>query len=174
MEYEIIKSKRKTLAVEVTKDKKIIVRAPLRCSQKTIDTFLSENREWIKNTLVKIEKRNENAKKYDIPEGEEQQYKMLAQRILPEKTKKFAEIMGVTPSYVKITAAKTRFGSCNGKNGICYSYRLMAYPEEAIDYVVVHELAHIQYKNHGKDFYRKIESVMPDYKEREKILKHKE
>lgn len=174
MEYEIKKSSRKTLAIEVTKDKKIIVRAPLRCSQKVIDSFVESNKDWLMNAFIKIDKRHANAQKYDIPDSEKQKYISLAKTILPEKTKKFGEIMGLRPSYVKITSAKTRFGSCNGKNGICYSYRLMTYPEEAIDYVVVHELAHITHKNHSKEFYKLIASVLPDYKQRERILKNKE
>ena len=79
--------------------------------------------------------------------------------------------MGLNPTGIKITSAEKRFGSCNGKNSICYSWRLMQYPAEAIDYVVVHELAHIKHKNHGKEFYRLIENFLPDYKNREKLLK---
>ena len=79
--------------------------------------------------------------------------------------------MGVVPSNVSINQAKTRFGSCNPKNSICFTYRLILYPKEAIDYVVVHELAHIKEKNHGKRFYALIKQYMPDYKQRENLLK---
>lgn len=79
--------------------------------------------------------------------------------------------MGVSPTGIKITSAKKRFGSCSGKNSLCFSFMLMQYPEEAVDYVVVHELAHIRHHNHSRDFYRFIEKYMPDYKEREKLLK---
>lgn len=64
-----------------------------------------------------------------------------------------------------------RFGSCSASNRLCFAWRLMRYPEAAVDYVVVHELAHIRYKNHGPAFYRLIASVLPDYKERIKLLK---
>ena len=79
--------------------------------------------------------------------------------------------MGLEPTGVKITSAKKRFGSCSAKNSICYSWRLMLYSKEAIDYVVVHELAHIAHKNHGPQFYALIEKYLPDYKEREKLLR---
>ena len=81
--------------------------------------------------------------------------------------------MGLTPTSVKITSAKTRFGSCSSKNALCFSLYLCLYPSEAIDYVVVHELAHIKHKNHSREFYDFVASVMPDYKEREKIVKGK-
>lgn len=73
----------------------------------------------------------------------------------------YAAIMGVVPTSVKITAAKSRFGSCSGKNGICFSLYLMQYQEEAIDYVVVHELAHIRHHDHSSAFYAEVAKVMP-------------
>ena len=79
--------------------------------------------------------------------------------------------MGVCPTGMRITGARTRFGSCSGKNSICFSWRLMAYPQEAVDYVVVHELAHILHKNHGPAFYQCIESVLPDWRQRRALLK---
>lgn len=79
--------------------------------------------------------------------------------------------MGLTPAGIKITSAEKRFGSCSAKDSLCFSYRLMLYPPDAVDYVVVHELAHIRHKNHGKQFYALIAQVMPDYKERERLLK---
>jgi predicted metal-dependent hydrolase len=72
---------------------------------------------------------------------------------------------------VKITSAKTRFGSCSGKNNICFSYILMQYPEQAIDYVVLHELAHTRHHNHGPKFWALVEKYMPDYKQRRQMLK---
>ena len=72
---------------------------------------------------------------------------------------------------VKITTARKRYGSCSGKNSLCFSCFLMLCPEEAIDLVVVHELCHIQVKNHGPDFYALLEQVLPDWRERKKLLR---
>ena len=79
--------------------------------------------------------------------------------------------MGVEYSGVKITSAKTRYGSCSAENSICFSYLLMLKPLRAVDYVVVHELAHTVHHNHSRQFYALIEKYMPDYKERIKELK---
>lgn len=97
--------------------------------------------------------------------------KFRAKSVLPKLTEKFAEKMNVNYGTVKITSAKKRFGSCSVKNNICYSYILMEYPYEAIEYVVVHELAHTIHHNHSREFYNFIEKFLPDYKEREKLLK---
>ncbi|MBQ3537483.1 MAG: M48 family metallopeptidase, partial [Clostridia bacterium] len=77
----------------------------------------------------------------------------------------------VTPLRITVTGAKTRFGSCSGKNSISFSFYLMRYPEEAVDYVVVHELCHIIHHNHSAAFYKEVEKILPDYKRREKILR---
>jgi predicted metal-dependent hydrolase len=84
---------------------------------------------------------------------------------------KYAAIMGVFPEHVSINSAKTRFGSCSSKKRLNFSCRLMTYDERAIDYVVVHELAHLKHLNHSKDFWAFVEKFMPDYKERKKLLK---
>lgn len=79
--------------------------------------------------------------------------------------------MGLRPAGITITGARTRFGSCSSKRRISFSFRLMQYPPEAIDYVVVHELAHLRHMNHSAQFYALIEQYMPDYKVRRAMLK---
>ena len=91
--------------------------------------------------------------------------------VLPRLVEKYSELMGLYPSSVKITSARTRFGSCGPNNSICFSWRLMAYPAEVAEYVVVHELAHIKHRNHGDEFYALVEKYLPDYKDRRRLLK---
>ena len=79
--------------------------------------------------------------------------------------------MGTDYTGIKITSAKTRYGSCSAKNSLCFSLYLMQKPLYAVDYVIVHELAHTVHHNHGKDFYKLIEKYMPDYKDRISFLK---
>ena len=79
--------------------------------------------------------------------------------------------MDVRPTGLKITTARKRYGSCSGKNSLCFSCFLMDCPEEAIDLVVVHELCHIREKNHGPRFYALLGQYLPDYKERKKLLR---
>ncbi len=97
-------------------------------------------------------------------------YRMLAQRDLTAVTLKFAEKMGVTPSNIKINGAKTRWGSCSPGKNINFSWRLIMAEEAVIDYVVVHELAHLMEMNHSKQFWNIVAGVIPDYKERKARL----
>ena len=167
--YLLKRSKRKTLAVEVTRAGEVIVRAPLRMPEREILRFLSAQREWIDAHVV-LQKQREAA--HPAPDAaEEARLKALAKEVIPPRVAHYGSIMGLAPTSVKITSAKTRFGSCSAKNGLCFSWRLMQYPMEAVDYVVVHELAHIVHKNHGKAFYALIGSVLTDYPERRKLLK---
>lgn len=169
-EYELIKSSRKTIEISISKELKIIVRAPYKMSHVDIDKFVLKHENWIEKHLV-IAKDRYKSKGYDeLSDDEIINLKQKAMEIIPGRIEYFSKIMNVKPSGVKITSAKTRWGSCSSKNSLCFSYRLMLYPPEAIDYVVVHELAHIRIKNHGKLFYQEIEKYMPDYKNRKKML----
>ena len=168
-EIKIIRSKRKTLSLEVKENGEVVLRVPFWCSSKTIDDFVNAKNDWLKSALERQKKISEN--KVQLDDKRIAELKRSATILLPERVSYYSKLMGVEPTGIKITSAQKRFGSCNTKNSICFSYLLMLYPQEAIDYVVVHELAHIRFHNHGKDFYSFIESVLPDYKNREKILK---
>ncbi len=168
MEYKLIRSKRKTIELSIDDDFIPLVKAPLKMSAEDIDAFVAKHEKWIEKHIVK---KREHAKKFALTDEEIFVLKTKALPYLTERTEYFAEIMGVEPKGIKITSAEKRFGSCSAKNSICYSWRLMQYPPEAVDYVVVHELAHIVYKNHGSGFYKFIEKILPDYKKRENMLK---
>lgn len=94
-----------------------------------------------------------------------------AKRIFLSVSEKWAKEMCVQFSSVKITSAKTRWGSCSGKNDIHFTFRLLYAPKPVVDYVIVHELAHVKEKNHSKNFWALVERYIPDYKEKRKWLK---
>lgn len=164
IEYELTRSKRKSISMRVSNDQRILVRAPLRLPKKDIDSFVLKHSAWI--DTQKLRRKN-------TPTCEQQEsMKKEAAILLPQRVEYYSRIMGVNPTGIKITSAETRWGSCSGKNSLCFSYRLMRLPMELIDYIVVHELAHIRVKNHSAAFYREIERFMPDHKTRRFKLKH--
>lgn len=169
MTYEIVRSRRRTVALEVTREGRVLVRAPLRMPQGEIERFVASHAAWLEKAQAKVAARQ--AAHPPLAEQETAALRQRAKELLPDRVAHYAAIMGVTPTSVKITSARTRFGSCSGKNGICFSLYLMQYPEEAIDYVVVHELAHIRHHDHSLAFYAEVAKVLPDYKERMKLLK---
>ena len=166
-DYTLIRSKRKSVSIQVDENCNITVRAPLRLSQKEIDRILLEKKAWLEKTIVSQREKKKNAKVYS--DDEIKLLRKKAKEIIPLKVKYYAGIMQVNPASVKINSAKKRYGSCSGTNNLNFSLYLMDKDERFIDYVVVHELAHIKHHNHSKDFYNFIEQFMPDYKERMKL-----
>ncbi|MCL2109166.1 MAG: M48 family metallopeptidase [Oscillospiraceae bacterium] len=100
-----------------------------------------------------------------------QLYKTLAKRHLTSRIINFAKLMNVAPIAVKINSAKTRWGSCSGRKSINFSWRLIMADDDVIDYVTVHELAHITEMNHSPRFWKIVENILPDYKNRQLKLK---
>lgn len=167
MEYEVIFSKRKTIALEV-KDGVVLVRAPQKASDDYIKSFVEKNKNWIEKRLQKSKKQADiisSLSKKDIT-----RLKALAKEALAKKVEYYECLMGVKAQKITITSARRRFGSCNAKNEICFSCFLMLYPDEAINYVVVHELAHIKHHNHSKAFHQFLQKFYPDEKEAKKLL----
>lgn len=168
LNYTVKRSKRKTVGLEITKDCEIIVRAPIGMSDKQVAEFVVKCSGWIAKKLPEAQKRAARSRK--IAENETE-LRRAARETIPVLVEKYSKIMGLKPTSVKITSAEKRFGSCSDKNGLCFSWRLLAYPTAAVEYVVVHELAHIKHHNHSAAFYALIEKYMPDYKERQRLLK---
>lgn len=168
--YEIIRSRRKTMSLMIrSKDLAVVVRAPLRLPEEEIHAFVLKHQDWLDRHIAQL-----RAYKDRHPEPTPQEAERLmqaAKAILPSKVAHYASIMGVSPTGITITGAATRFGSCSAKDRLCFSWRLMSYPEEAIDYVVVHELAHIRHKDHSPAFHAFVASVLPDHLERRKLLR---
>lgn len=170
MEYTLLYEKRKTLSVKVTDDLSVIVKAPKGFPRAEIDRFVHTHTAWIEKTRARVKKRAETEKA--LTDRHISKLRTRAASEIPKRVAHFAKIMDVRPTGIKITSAKTRFGSCNSKNSLCFSWRLMLFPPAAIDYVVVHELAHIKEKNHSPAFYAVVAAVLPDYKAREQLLKN--
>lgn len=169
MNYQLIRSARRTLALEITQEGRVVIRAPQRMPQSQIDAFWNAQQGWLRTHLAL-----QQARMAAHPEPNPAQRQALIDRaveILPQKVAYYGQIMGLQPTGITITGARTRFGSCSPKNRLCFSWRLMDYPEAAIDYVVVHELAHLVHRNHGPEFHALVASVLPDHRERRALLK---
>lgn len=168
-DYNLIRSKRKTISIRIDENCHLVVRAPLRTPKQEIDKIVSNQSGWIEKHMPEARRRMEQSKLI-TPEL----MKELAERakeVLPQRVEHYAKLMKVEPTGIKITSARKRFGSCSGKNSLCFSCLLMLYLPEAVDCVVVHELAHIRHHDHSAAFYDFIYSVMPDYRQRESLLR---
>lgn len=160
--FDLTKSDRKTISIEVRPDGKVTVRAPFKMPYAEIVKFVESREGWIEKTLEKCRgKGNEEIVPFTEEELKELADKAL--KIIPPKVKYYAEKMGVTYGKITIRKQKTRWGSCSSQGNLNFNCLLVLTPDEVIDSVVVHELAHRKEMNHSKRFYAEIYKVYPEY-----------
>lgn len=167
--YQWIRSRRKTIAIQIDREEQVIVRTPYGITKRQVEEFLDEKKDWILQTRQRVEKR----KTEQIPISEEVRREGIerAKRIFPERTAYFAKRMGVDYGRITIREQKTRWGSCSSKGNLNFNWKLVLLAPELLDYVVVHELAHRREMNHSAAFWKVVEAELPDYWERRARLK---
>ena len=172
MQYELMYSKRKTLAVQIRADGSIVVRAPFRTPRYRIEGFLTARQDWILQTVEKQKAAHAVPRISEQLNPQEREVMIRkAGETLAARTAYFAEQMGVTYGRITIREQKTRWGSCSSKGNLNYNWKLILMPQEILDYVVVHELAHRKEMNHSARFSAVVAAQMPDYAVRQKWLR---
>ena len=167
----VIKSKRKTISIQL-KSNEIIMRVPSRLGQNEILAFLNEKSAWIEKHKRLIAEREEKAE--ELPKLSAEELRALADKalkVIPEKVRHYAPIVGVNYGRITIRNQRTRWGSCSSLGNLNFNCLLMLAPDEVIDSVVVHELCHRKHMNHSGAFYDEVERVYPKYSECHKWLK---
>jgi len=101
----------------------------------------------------------------------ERWYRRQARDILNEHVDLYAKQYNLQYKKIRITSARSRWGSCSANGSLNFSWRLIMTPIEVVEYVVIHELVHTVFHNHSKRFWKKVQKIMPDYKERRKWLR---
>ena len=171
MEYSLVRSRRKTLSLEITPEG-LIARAPLRMPKKEIDAFILSHADWIRKHELKLEKQQKAARSQGLLTDEEiRRLKREAKRVIPERVAYYAPKIGVSYGRISIRAQKTKWGSCSAEGNLNFNYLLMLAPPEVLDSVVVHELCHRKEMNHSPRFYAEVLRVFPEYKKHYRWLK---
>ena len=147
----------------------IIVRAPRGMALKDIDDFVERHRSWIEQRTAQLAEARQN--KREISEQEREEGVRTALEKIPRRVAYFAQQMGVNYGRITIREQKTRWGSCSNKGNLNFNWKLVLMPDEILDYVVVHELAHRREMNHSERFWAIVAEVLPDYRERRRRLK---
>ena len=156
--YTLVKSKIKNIYIQI-KDGQVIVKVPLRVKEQYINELVKKKSKWI------YEKIEENKRKTDIEEKIEQKDMERLSKIIQKNVKKYSIELGVVPKKVRIRDIKYAWGSCSSNKNITINMRLAKKDEEIIEYVILHEMCHLIYMNHSKEFWKLIEKYMPKYKE---------
>jgi len=209
---KIIRSNRKSIAIQITNNGTIIIKAPKDASDDAIGYTISRNLYWIEEKLKTIQSRpkfkekefvngegflylgdyyrlqiTKNQKeplifkdKYFylsddyLPKAREvfiSWYKERALEAIPERVEFYAKMNGYKYNKINITDATTRWGSCGVSGNLNFNWKLIMAPLSVVDYVVVHELAHLEEKHHGEKFWNKVKLMIPNYEEKDRWLK---
>ena len=163
MEYQLIRSRRRTLAMEIG-SKGLVVRAPYGTDLATVERFLAEHRVWIEKHLSRAEVRKEEAQ--SIPPLTKEERKALIDRAKPvfaARVAYYAARLGVTYGRITVRSQRTKWGSCSAKGDLSFNGLLFLAPPQVLDCIVVHELCHRKEMNHSSRFYRAVYDVFPEY-----------
>lgn len=171
MDYMLIKSKRKTVSVEV-RGGEVIVRAPNRMPKREIEAFVRKHGGWIEKHLETS--REQQARLGSVEKLTQSELDDLYERArayLPERARYFVGLLGVDFGRITIRCQRTRWGSCSAKKNLNFNCLLMLTPPEVIDSVVAHEICHLREMNHSKAFYALLLQIFPDYHRLNRWLK---
>lgn len=170
---QVIRSARKSLGLEVRDANTVLARIPNRVSDRELQKFVEEHRDWILEKIAVMEEREEHRKTVGAPDlrSLSKTDQMKIQLKIGKRVRHYCEVMGVKVGLVTVKNQKTRWGSCSAKGNVNFNYQLAFLPEELLDYVVVHELAHRRHMDHSKEFWAEVEEYCPDYRERRAKLK---
>ena len=158
--YTVKRSNRRTLCLEITAQG-LLVRAPMRATDRDIRRFVAEKQPWIEKHLGKVQNNRTVLPKLTMEELESLAGQAL--EVIPQRVAYYAPLIGVTYGRITIRNQRTRWGSCSSKGNLNFNCLLMLAPPEVLDSVVVHELCHRRQMNHSQQFYAEVLRVFPAY-----------
>ena len=175
MEVQIIRSRRRTLSLQVRSRELLLVRAPLFTSDRAIRKFVESNTAWIQKQLDRLALREEQTSKANpLDDAERKKLIQEAKKYFQEKTAYYAELLGVSYGRISIRHQKSKWGSCSAAGNLNFNALLMLAPESVRDYVIVHELCHRLHMNHSPQFWSEVRRICPDYGRQKAWLKEHE
>ena len=170
----VVRSRRRTVGIQIAKPGEVIVRAPVKYPEQEIRKLLEEKRSWIEPHLQKVVQRTREAE--TLPRITAEEIRRLADdalKYIPPRTRYWAEKTGVQYGRITIRCQRTRWGSCTSQGNLNFNCLLMMCPLEVIDYIIVHELCHRKEMNHSARFWAEVKKVMPEYRQQEKWLRQR-
>ena len=161
LQYKIKYSKIKNVYIQI-KEGEVIVKAPTKTTKQEIEQIIQQKADWIQKKIKKENKKNQRKAIYT-----EEKFK----QIIEKNANELIKITGLTPNKIRIRNIKYAWGTCSANKNITINYNLIKYSEQAIKYVILHELCHLKYMNQSKKFWELIQKYMPEYKQVKKEFK---
>ena len=177
IDYTIVRSKRRSIGFEVRPGGKITVRIPMHASVNTVKEIIEDKKDWLYEMYLKQKDKIDTDSLREAERSDprtaylEKKYRQAAKRYIYERVEYYIDMIGGHYSSIRIGDQKTRWGSCSNNGTLSFSWRLMLAPPRVLDYVVIHEICHLTYMDHSKNFWDLVSVYDPDYKEHRKWLK---
>ena len=169
---EVIRSRRRSIALEVKEDGRVLVRAPLWTSRRDLEQFVDRHGTWIARQLQRLEREKESrAGAVRLSEEELKALVRSARKQILSRLEHFAPLVGTDYGRVSIRKQRTKWGSCSSEGNLNFNCLLMLAPPQVLDYVVVHELCHRLEMDHSRRFWAQVARVLPDYAQSRRWLK---
>lgn len=172
LQVRLLRSRRRTMSLEIRPDGTLLVRAPLHAAEADIRHFVTEKQHWIIKHLNALQAQLESTppaaplRREDISALADQ-----AMRELPPRVAHYAALIGVTYGRITIRNQKSRWGSCSDRGNLNFNCLLMLAPPAVRDYVIVHELCHRLEMNHSSRFWAQLARILPDYQVQRRWLR---
>lgn len=161
----------KRLRISVERDGSVVVVAPERMSMKTIEGFIEQKCEWIRKQQEYFKEHVRRIEPVGVAQANYAACKARAKKYIRDRVVYFSKEFGFTYNKISVKDTKSQWGSCSRNKDLSFSYKLLFLPDYLADYIIVHELAHTVHMNHSARYWKEVERVMPDYKERVAELK---
>ena len=169
---QILRTRRRSLALHIQPDGRLVVRVPRFVGEAQVYRFVRQHGPWIEKTRSRILEKQKLAQEWraQFPESDTY-YKTQALPLFIQRCEFYAAGMGVAYKRIGLSNAATRWGSCSPSGRLRLNWRLVLVPAEVLDYVVVHELAHLKELNHSKRFWALVKEAAPHFLEAKKWLR---
>lgn len=173
IQIHVIRSSRRSVALEVRPNGTVLARIPYMFPDLDLKEFIGKHERWIFEKSELSKRRINAGKSKEVPTLDQLTTKEIEniKRKITDRVRHYCDVMGVSAGRITIRNQKTRWGSCSTKGNLNFNYQLFYLPDEILDYVVVHELAHRRYMNHSQEFWAEVEKYSPNYREYRKWLK---
>ncbi len=161
IEYNLIRKNIKNIYISI-KNGAVTITAPKTVTDRSIEELINKKGQWIYDRLKEESIKKERKNLYT-----KEEFVSIVGKIARELIKE----TGLKPNRIRVKEIKYAWGSCSSNKNITINLKLIQYSEETIKYVILHELSHLKYMNHSKEFWNLVSTYMPDYKEIRKNLK---
>lgn len=160
----------KRIRLRISREGEVSLTIPKRVPLWMAELFLRSKAEWVRKTVREAATHLPNSV---FPHGKDayEEHRDRALVLVTERVEYYNHLYGFPYGRITIRAQKTRWGSCSKKGNLSFNWKLAFLPSDMVDYVVVHELCHLKYFDHGKLFWELVEKGVPDYKSIRKRMK---